>query len=154
MPKITKPAWADQADPDHPVLGTGNGPYRYSILGETGGLSQFGAHLEELQPGSRSSYRHWHACEDEMIYVLNGEVVLIEDSETVLTPGDITCWPAGAPIGHCLENRSGQPATYLTVGTRTPDDVIHYPDNDLITQKTGDLRRYTHADGRERRICA
>lgn len=152
MPKITQPAWTREADPDHPVLGTGIGQYRYSILGETGGLTQFGVHLEELAPGSRSGHRHWHANEDEMIYMLHGEVILVEDSETVLFAGDIACWPAGAATGHCLENRSDAPATYLTVGTRKANDIIHYPDHDLITHKAGDQRRYTYANGRERAV--
>jgi uncharacterized cupin superfamily protein len=139
-----------EGDYCHPVLGAGNGPYAYAVLGEPGGLTQFGAHIEMLPPGSRSAFRHWHETEDEMIYMLSGQVVLIEDSETTLIPGDAACWPAGSPTGHCLENRSDAEARYLTIGTRNPRDVIHYPDHDLIAHKDGKARRYTHADGRPR----
>lgn len=134
----------------HPVLGGGLGPYRFGVIGEAGGLTQFGVHLEELPPGSRSSFRHWHEAEDEMVYILSGEVVLIEDSETILRAGDAACWPAGRPVGHCLHNRSDAPAVYLTVGTRAAADRIHYPDHDLTTARVGAAREYLHADGRPR----
>lgn len=143
--------WIDEADSAHPVLGGGLGPFRYCVLGEAAALSQFGVHLESLPPGSRSSFRHWHMSEDEMVVMLDGEVVLVEDTETLLTAGDIACWPAGHPVGHCLSNRSTRPATYLVFGTRKENDTIHYPDDDLVTVKEGAERRYMHADGRTRR---
>lgn len=134
----------------HPVLGGDLGPYAYQLLSDPGGLSQFGAFVEILPPGSRSSYRHWHEAEDEMVLMLQGEVVLVEESESLLQPGDVACWPAGLAIGHCLENRSAQEARYLVLGTRAARDVIHYPDHDLITRREGRTRSYTHADGSKR----
>ena len=83
-----------------------------------------------------------------MVFVLSGEVILIEDTETRLGPGDAACWPAGSAVGHCLENRAGVDARYLTIGTRAPNDVIHYPDHDLVAVKDGAARRYQHTDGR------
>jgi uncharacterized cupin superfamily protein len=66
---------------------------RYSELGR---LTQFGAYVETLEPGSRSSERHWHEYEDEFLYVLSGEVTVIEEDGThLLRPGDAACWPAG-----------------------------------------------------------
>ena len=150
MPKIAMPPLTLEDGYLHPVLGAGTGSYSYAVLGEAGGLTQFGAHIEVLPPGSRSSFRHWHETEDEMIYVLSGQVILTEESETTLHPGDVACWPAGTPVGHCLENRSAADARYLTIGTRNRRDVIHYPDHDLIAHKDGNARRYTHADGRPR----
>lgn len=143
-------AWVTEDAYVHPILGGGLGPYRHSVLGDAGGLSQFGVHLEELPPGSLSSFRHWHETEDEMILLLEGEVVLIEDHETPLAPGDAACWPADQPTGHQLHNRSGAPARYLTIGTRHTRDVIHYPDHDLITHKDGPARQYARADGTPR----
>ncbi len=147
MPKITLGAPTQDPDPTHPVLGSGNGPYSYHLLGEAGELTQFGAHVEVLPPGSRSSFRHWHEEEDEMVYMLAGEVVLIEDTELPLRAGEAACWPAGLALGHCLENRSAENATYLVVGTRGITDRIHYPDHDLTTEKNGSARKYS----RERR---
>lgn len=139
--------WVTEDAYAHPILGGGLGPYRHSVLGDAGGLSQFGVHLEELPPGSRSSFRHWHETEDEMILMLSGEVILCEDDEAPLRAGEAACWPAGRATGHQLHNRSAAPAIYLTIGTRHMADVIHYPDHDLITHKQGQARRYLHGDG-------
>jgi uncharacterized cupin superfamily protein len=99
---------------------------RYS---DAGGLTQFGAHVETLQPGSRSSERHWHEEEDELLYVISGEATVIEDDGAhPLGPGDAACWPAGAANAHQVVNRSGAPCTYLIFGTRMAHEAIHYPD--------------------------
>jgi len=147
MPKLALPAFVREEDTEHPVLGGGLGAYSYQLLSDPGGLTQFGAFVEELPPGSCSGRRHWHEAEDEMIYVLAGELVLVEDGETPLRPGDAACWPAGAPVGHRLDNRSDAPARYLVIGTRQQRDVIHYTDHDLITHKDGTARRYLRRDG-------
>ena len=118
---------------------------RYS---EMGGLSQFGAYVETLQPGSRSSDRHWHENEDEFLYVISGEATVMEEAGTqVLLPGDAACWPAGAANGHCVVNRSKAPCTYLIVGTRAPRDVVHYPDSGQILYNEEDRWRLVGADG-------
>lgn len=137
----------DGDETGHPILGNEAGPYRFRLLSDPGGLTQFGAFIEELPPGSSSSERHWHETEDEMIYVLDGHPTLIEDTETELTPGDAVCWPAGSGIGHKLTNRSDAPVRYLVIGTRHMQDVIHYSDHDLITHKDGQARRYLRRDG-------
>lgn len=147
MPKLDLPDWQAVAGDSHPVPGAGPGPYAYRLLSDPGKLSQFGAFIEDLPPGSSSGRRHWHETEDEMILMLSGVVVLVEDSETVLTEGDVACWPAGSPVGHRLDNRSGQPARYLVIGTRAARDRIHYTDHDLITEKDGATRRYLHRNG-------
>lgn len=147
MPKVVLRPWAEEPDPVHPVLGSGNGPYRYVLMSDPGGLTQFGAFLEELPPGSRSGHRHWHEDEDEMILMLAGEVVLVEDVETVLRPGDVAAWPAGLAVGHRLENRTEAPARYLVIGTRKTRDRVHYTDHDLITEKDGPARRHLRRDG-------
>lgn len=153
MPKVVLPDPVVATDAPHPILGAGLGPYACQLISEPGLLTQFGAFIEHLPPGSRSSFRHWHQTEDEMIYVLTGEVVLIEDDESTLRPGEAACWPAGAPVGHCLENRSDASATYLVIGTRNAVDRVHYPDHDLITEKDGEARRYLHGDGSPREVA-
>ena len=100
-------------------------------ISEPGGLTQFGALIESLKPGSRSSISHWHLNEDEMILVLEGQVVLHEGPQkTVLKTGDAATFPANSPVGHFLENKSKVDARYLVVGTRAPTDIITYPDHD------------------------
>jgi uncharacterized cupin superfamily protein len=147
MPKVALPPWVEETAYTHPVIADHPGPYRYQLLSDPGGLTQFGAFLEELPPGSSSGHRHWHATKDEMILVLTGQVVLVEDAETVLHPGDAAAWPAGATVGHRLDNRSDAPARYLVIGTRNPRDTIHYSDHDLVTQKDGPRRTYRRRDG-------
>lgn len=108
----------------------GNGPYSAQRLSDEGGLSQFGAILETLAPGSRSSHRHWHECSDEFVYVLTGEAVLVEDDgEAPMRAGDVACWPAGVANAHHLVNRSASPCSFLVVGTRVAQDACHYPDS-------------------------
>lgn len=118
---------------------------RYSELGR---LTQFGAYVETLEPGSRSSERHWHEHEDEFLYVLSGEVTVIEEDGThLLRPGDAACWPAGTVNAHQVANRSTVPCTYLIVGTRASRDVIHYPDEGRVLYNEGDRWRLLRTDG-------
>lgn len=148
MPKVALPPFTIEADTRHPVLGASLGPHAHAAIGDAAGLTQFGCHLERLPPGSRSSHRHWHEAEDELVYVLDGEVVLVEDIETVLRPGEAAAWRAGDPVGHCLENRSGRDALYLVVGTRRMHDVVHYPDAGLTLTITDRRHRvFTDATG-------
>jgi len=112
------------------------------------GLTQFGANVTTLEPGARSSERHWHAREDEFIYILGGEVVLVTDEgERVLKPGMAAGFAAGVANGHQLINRSGAPATFLEIGTRSPDDVAAYPDIDLHVVKTANAFKAYHKNG-------
>jgi len=102
-------------------------------LGDAGGLSQFGVNLLTLKPGVWSSQRHWHVREDEFVYILSGEVVLITDGgEEVLRAGDCAAFPANDGNGHHLVNRSGADATLLEIGTRSNGDTAFYPDIDLM----------------------
>ena len=113
-------------------------------LGDGGGLSQFGVNLLTLKPGVWSSQRHWHKLEDEFVYILSGEVVLITDEgEQVMRAGDCAAFPASDGNGHHLVNRSNAEATMLEVGTRSNGDSGVYPDIDLLFDPQG----YTHKDG-------
>ncbi len=116
-------------------------------LGDAAGLSQFGVNRLELDPGSWSAQRHWHTAEDEFVWVVEGEVVLVDDEgETVLKAGDCAGFPAGDGNGHHLVNRSDRRAVLLEVGSRRPDeDGVDYPDIDLILNE-GD-RSYRRRDG-------
>lgn len=105
---------------------------RWSKLGEAAGLTQFGVNLVTLAPGVWSSQRHWHAKEDEFVFVVSGELVLVTDAgEAVLRAGDCAGFKAGVPDGHCLQNRSNSPAQFLVVGGRDDADWGEYPDIDL-----------------------
>lgn len=116
-------------------------------LGDAAGLTQFGVNLLHLEPGTWSSQRHWHTAEDELVYVLEGEVVLVDDAgETVLRAGDCAGFKAGEPNGHHLANRGAARAVLLEIGGRAPGrDGVDYPDIDLrIPEGAG---AYHHKDG-------
>ena len=116
-------------------------------LGDAVGLSDFGVNLVRLPPGKWSSQRHWHTHEDELVYVLEGEVVLGEDEgERLLKPGDCAAWKAGSANGHCLQNQGRQDAVYLEIGSRRPDvDGCDYPDIDMVARPGEPF--YRHRDG-------
>jgi len=112
------------------------------------GLSLVGINLLTLPPGQWSSQRHWHDDEDEFVWVVSGEVVLVEDEgETILRAGDCAAWKAGVANGHHLQNRSDRDAVLLQVGNPTDEsrETVDYPDLDLIITPGGE--GYRHRDG-------
>lgn len=117
-------------------------------LGDAAGLTDFGVNLLRLPPGVWSSQRHWHAAEDEFVFVLQGEVVLITDvGEETLRSGDCAGFKAGVADGHHLQNRSERDVVVLEIGSRRPaDDAGEYPDIDMRFLK-GRLG-YVHKDGK------
>jgi uncharacterized cupin superfamily protein len=117
-------------------------------LGLAAGLDQFGVNLTTLKPGAASALRHWHEKEDEFVYILEGEVVLIEDGgETVLKPGDAAGFKANNRNGHHLVNKSTRDAVYLEIGTRSKHERAEYPDVDLVAISDEKGERYTHKNG-------
>jgi uncharacterized cupin superfamily protein len=115
-------------------------------LGDAGGLKDFGINLVRLPPGNWSSQRHWHSHEDEFVYVLEGEVTLIEDDdETVLRAGECAAFPKNTGNGHHLINTSNAVAVYLEAGSRQPEDMTTCSDIDMKSAN-GD-GRFVHKDG-------
>jgi uncharacterized cupin superfamily protein len=114
-------------------------------LGDVAGLTQFGVNLLRLPPGEWSSQRHWHTLEDEFVFVVKGEVVLVtDDGEELLRAGDSAGFKANERNGHHLQNRSHGEAVLLEVGSRREGDAAAYPDIDLLCDEEG---AYTHRDG-------
>jgi uncharacterized cupin superfamily protein len=117
-------------------------------LGNAVGLDQFGVNLTTLRPGAASALRHWHEQEDELVFILEGEVVLVEDAgETVLKPGDAAGFKANSGVGHHLVNKSNRDAVFLEVGTRSKFERVHYMGADLMVVRDDKGVRYTHKDG-------
>lgn len=115
-------------------------------LGDAGGLTDFGVNLMRLPPGNWSAQRHWHSHEDEFVYILEGEVVLVEDGgETVLRAGDAAAFPKGTGNGHHLINRSQAVAVYLEAGSRQPDDLTTCSDVDMMSSNADG--GFTRKDG-------
>lgn len=115
-------------------------------LGDAGGLADVGVNLVCLPPQGWSSQRHWHSDEDEFVYVLDGELTLIEDTgETPLHAGDCAAFPKGSGNGHHMINRSTRSALYLEVGTRAAADMTMCSDVDMMSANADG--RFVHKDG-------
>lgn len=115
-------------------------------LGDAGGLHDFGINLMTLPPGKWSSQRHWHSHEDEFVFVLEGDVVLVEDdAETLLRAGDCAAFPKGTGNGHHLKNIGNAVAVYLEVGSRHKDDLTTCSDIDVMSYNRDGA--FVHKDG-------
>ena len=115
-------------------------------LGDAGGLRDFGVNLMTLPPGRWSSQRHWHSHEDEFVYVLEGELTLVEDDgECVLHAGDCATFAKGTGNGHHLKNLGTAVAVYLEVGSRQHDDLTTCSDIDLMSRNADGA--FVHKDG-------
>ncbi|HYD69223.1 cupin domain-containing protein [Azospirillum sp.] len=113
-------------------------------LGDQFGLTNFGVNITRLEPGASSALRHWHTRQDEFVYMLEGELVLITDAgEHVLKPGMCAGFPAGVANGHHLVNRTDRTAVYLEVGDRTKGDDAFYSDEDMQFRDG----KFLHRDG-------
>jgi uncharacterized cupin superfamily protein len=112
-------------------------------LGDAAGLTQFGVNLTRLKPGAASSHRHWHENEDEFVFILEGEAMLVEDgSETRLVAGDAAAFKAGVAIGHHIVNRSARDVAYLEIGARSTNDDVTYTDPLVDMQVSKDAGRW------------
>jgi uncharacterized cupin superfamily protein len=123
---------------------------RFRRLGEAAGLTKVGVSEVTLPPGAWSSQRHWHAVEDELLVMLEGELVLVTDAgEQVVRAGQLAAFPAGVPDGHCLQNRSTAPARFLAISNRDDADHGEYPDLDLVftAGRYSGAGRYLHRSG-------
>jgi len=121
---------------------------RHYRVGTLASLTQFGVNLTTLTPDAFSSLRHWHENQDEFVFLIEGELTLIEDeAETVLPPGDAAGFKAGIASGHHLVNRSNSDAVYLEIGTRTLRERAHLSDVDLVVVADEAGVHYSRKDG-------
>jgi uncharacterized cupin superfamily protein len=147
MPKVDIDAVPEQR-------GTG-GPSEFSVagaerlrrpIGDVGGLVDFGVNLTRLPPDNSSSQRHWHSHEDEFVYLIEGELTLVEDSgETALRAGDCVAFPKGTGNGHHMINNSGDVAVYLEIGSRHRDYLTNCSAVDMMSANADGL--FVHKDG-------
>lgn len=124
-------------------------PREKRALGDALGLTKIGVNLTTLMPGKESALRHFHTHEDELVFVVEGEVVLrTDEGEQVLTAGMCAGFPAGVRDGHQILNRGDRPARYLEISNRDPGDGAEYPDDDLAYHKgDGGMPIFTRKDG-------
>lgn len=123
-------------------------PREKRALGDASGLTKIGVNHTTLGVGAASSMRHWHTHEDELVYVLEGELTLVTDAgERTLRAGQCAGFPAGHEDGHQLINRGSVPAVYLEISNRDDEDLPHYPDVDLGWRASPSPGAYTHKNG-------
>ncbi|HEY2749484.1 MAG TPA: cupin domain-containing protein [Polyangia bacterium] len=152
MPKIDLAAAPKKSGSSYPA--PFDEPVRarsWQRLGDVAGLTQFGANLVRLPPGAWSSQRHWHRLEDELVWIVEGELVLVTDAgEETLRVGDCAGFKAGVRDGHHFQNRAGRDAIMLVVGSRVDGDSGEYSDIDMTfgPAEPGTSARYKHKDGR------
>jgi len=147
MPKIDVGSIGERVGSSYPTpFGEPCATRVRKALGDAAGLTDFGVNLLRLPPRAWSSQRHWHSAEDEFVFVLKGEVILVTDEgEQTLVEGDCAGFPKGATNGHKLVNRSGRDVLCLEVGTRGQGDICTYSDIDMvIDDKVG---WFAHKDG-------
>ena len=155
MPPLTLPALDPAAVPERRGSSYPE-PFRTRVadrakrrLGEACGLTRFGVNLVTLGPGAQSALRHWHTLEDEFVYVLEGEVVLVtEGGEQLLSAGMCAGYPAGRRDAHHFVNRGSAPVRYLEIGSRIDGDNAFYPDDDLMWGFDENGEYAAHKDGR------
>ncbi|MCP5087994.1 MAG: cupin domain-containing protein [Rhodobacteraceae bacterium] len=119
-------------------------------LGQAGGLTQFGANLVILQPGAKSSLRHWHVKEDEFVMITQGECTLIDDNgEALMQIGDCAAFPANDGNGHHFVNHTDSEARFMVVGTKAAEETAWYSDIDMKVTTTPTSYKFTRKDGSE-----
>lgn len=118
-------------------------------LGNFFGLTNCGVNVTRIPPGEWSAHRHWHSAQDEFVYMLEGELLLVtDDGAQTLTAGMCVGFPKGAANAHCLKNMTDKDAVYLEIGDRSSGDAVEYPDVDLaLTCDDQGRFIFTHKDG-------
>ncbi|HMB12539.1 MAG TPA: cupin domain-containing protein [Roseovarius sp.] len=149
MPKLDltqiKPRGGSIYPPPYDAEMTGRSSMR---VGDAGGLTQFGANIVILEPGAKSSLRHWHEEQDEFVMITQGTCTLIDDAgEHEMTVGDCATFKAGDANGHHFVNHTDIEARFLVIGTRTPSETGWYSDIDLKVAVNAEGFAFTRKDG-------
>jgi len=148
MPKIDIGAIPVRPTPGYPIARERVEGIARRGLGDAAGLTKIGVNLTRIPEGVASSLRHWHEVQDEFVFVVSGEVVLMDDDgETVLRAGDAAGFRAGIANGHRLVNRGPGDAHVLEVSNRVTWDRSHYVDDDLEGEMDHGARRYSRPSG-------
>ena len=96
-------------------------------LGDLTGITGFGFHIIEVQPGHETTEYHVHHFEDECIYVLDGEATAtVGDEDFRIGPGDFIGYRKGGEA-HTIVNTGSELFRCIVVGQRLPHDVGDYP---------------------------
>ncbi len=119
------------------------------VIGDSLGLKNYGVNIVKLEPGGCSSVRHWHTRQDEFIYVIEGEITVVnDDGEFIMSAGMVAGFPGGAENGHHMFNRAEKDAIFMEVGDRLPGDSVDFSDVDLLSRQLKAGWQFTNRKGK------
>jgi uncharacterized cupin superfamily protein len=96
-------------------------------LGDLTGLTGFGFHIIEVQPGCDTTEHHLHHQEDECVFILSGTATArIDNEEVQVKAGDFLGYRKGG-LAHSLTNTGDEVLRCIVVGERLAHDVADYP---------------------------
>ncbi|MGH1361344.1 MAG: cupin domain-containing protein [Burkholderiaceae bacterium] len=95
-------------------------------LGDMAGLTGFGFHLIEIEPGHESTEHHCHHHEDECVFVLAGSATAyVGEEEFQIGAGDFLGYRKGG-LAHSIRNTGNETLQCIVVGERSEHDVGDY----------------------------
>jgi uncharacterized cupin superfamily protein len=108
--------------------------YRRKTLSLAAGGEKLGCSLYEIEPGRRAWPFHYHAANEEAIYILEGSGTLrIGEEEVPISKGDYATFLSAREEGaHQLVNTSNSVLRYLCFSTMIEPDMMVYPDSGKI----------------------
>jgi uncharacterized cupin superfamily protein len=117
----------EEVSPTAQSKGKRYGFERRALGAATGGKGLGCSHMV-VPPGRSAWPRHWHASNDEALFVLKGAGTLsIGEARVALRPGDYVALPPGPDSAHLLTNDGPGPLEYLALSTMIPTDMTIYP---------------------------
>lgn len=122
---------------------TGEANVRKAALARRLGARTWAATLYELALGEATAAYHYEWCREEWALVVDGAPTLRHaEGQTVLSAGDICCFPEGPTGAHQLRNERRQPARLVVFSTATdrPMSTV-YPDRDTVLIQVSDRER-------------
>ena len=107
--------------------------------------------IYEIQPGKTNWPLHYHTCNEEVFYIIEGHGEAVTESGVLnVKPGDMIRFPAGEKGVHQLKNTStSETLKYLDFGTTNLPDVVFMPaDNkiELFPGESGQEKMYSYKD--------
>ena len=103
------------------------------LIGDAIGTEKFYVNIDCVKPGGESVKYHSHSKQEEFYLIISGKGILRIDGEEIsIKKGDVISTPAGKDSGHQFINNSEEILQILDIGTREKDDIITYPDENVI----------------------
>ena len=97
-------------------------------LGDQTGITGFGFHILEVEPGRDTTEHHFHYREDECVYILSGQgTARVGDDTFEISEGDFLGYRKGG-LPHSIANTGDAVMRMIVVGERGDTDIVDYPE--------------------------